>query len=250
MGLIRALKRLNPLASRSDFAAIDLETIDRVAAAEFEAKDGEIQEILAYNSENIDFVGEEERAFPGNPDFLESGYYKKMLKRYLFAGKWFCEGKAVLDSCSGLGWGTQLISLFAESVVAFDAEPRAVQFCRETWKARNVDWCEGDALDPRAEWRARFDVALGMETIEHFSKEDGRAYVASVAQTLAPGGYFLGTSSFPKTAQKAAQLCAKNPYHLHVFTQAEMNEILGEFFVDHAIVDRWMFMARKAQTPR
>jgi 2-polyprenyl-3-methyl-5-hydroxy-6-metoxy-1,4-benzoquinol methylase len=247
-GLKKALESLMPRRQRSGLGAIDMELIDRVAAEEFEDKDAAIREILQFSPDSIDFVGEEERAFPGSPRFLASGYYKKMLKRYLFAGKWFCSGKVVLDSCCGLGWGTQLISMYAKSVVAYDLEPRAVHFCRDTWGATNVHWCEGNALAPPGEWSGKFDVALGMETIEHFSQQHGRDYVAATAGALAPGGYFVGTSSFPKSRKRADRLCATNPYHLHVFTQQEMKRILRESFADHTIVDRWMFVAQKAVT--
>lgn len=205
-----------------------------------------VDEIMAFDASQIDFMGEEERAFPGNADYIQSGYYLKMLKRYLFAGKHFCENKSVLDSCSGLGWGTRIISHYAQSVTAFDFEPKAILFSEETWKTGNVHWCQGDALNVRAEWNNAFDVALGMETIEHFNKEDGQRYVQNIAGTLKPGGYFVGTSCFPATRGAADLLCRKNPYHQYVHTQKELSCMLNDIFDSHVILDRWMFIAKKS----
>ena len=229
----------------SALKAISMSHIDRTAMLEMEGNRALIDEILAFDASDIDFLAEDERAFPGNADFIQSGYYIKMLKRYLFAGKHFCKGKSVLDSCSGVGWGTRILSHYAQSVTAFDLETKAIDFSRATWNTGNVSWCREDALNLREEWENCFDAAVGMETIEHFNKPDGHRYVQNIARSLKPGGVFVGTSHFPVTRRAAEKLCKKNPYHLLIYTQREMSHLLNEYFDSHVIVGRWMFVGIK-----
>lgn len=224
---------------------IDINLISKISNKCLKKQNTIVEEILRYNSDMVDFVAEEERAFPGNKNFLETGYYKTMLKRYFFAGNYFCKNKEVLDTCSGMGWGTYMISQYANKVIAFDMDNNAVDFCKANWKSRNIDWMIGDSLDLSFLKEKKFDVALGMETIEHFSKPDGERYVAQIASVLKRDGFFIGTSSFPIDRKSADDLCSTNPYHLHIFTYDEMDEILEKYFTEYTIVNNWMFIAKK-----
>lgn len=230
---------LNPLHLK-----YNMSYIDKTFKNNYVKLESIISKILKYDSENIDFLGEEERAFPGNKNFIESGYYKTMLKRYIFAGNQFCKGKAVLDTCSGLGWGTYIISQFAKRITAFDIEEKAIDFCRNTWHTSNIFWTIGNALD-QSFLNEKFEVALGMETIEHFSKNNSETYISQIASVLNKKGVFIGTSAFPKKRKTADELCAGNPYHLYIFTSDEIKEILSKYFSKYILIDNWMFIAWK-----
>lgn len=166
-----------------------------------------------------------------------------MLKRYFFAGSFFCNRKNVLDTCCGLGWGTYIISHFAKSVTAFDIEPDVINYCRRTWPNQNIRWLVGDAL--KTSFINYFDIALGMETIEHFSKDDAKKYISEISKHLGENGIFIGTSSFPRTRMEADELCTKNPYHLYIHTESEMSDLLQQYFTEHKIISNWMFIAIK-----
>jgi len=224
---------------------ITLADIDCIFETELTEQQEAINHVLLYNSDSVDILAEEERAFPGNSDYLASGYYKTMLKRYLFAGRQFCRGKEVLDTCSGLGWGTYLMAQYAAKVTAFDVSTEAIDFCTQTWQATNVSWLTGNALDMSFLGNTNYDVALGMETIEHFSCNDGEIYVRGVAERLRIGGIFIGTSFFPNNKEEAEIILKNNPFHLHIFTHDEISNILSKYFRKFIIINNWMFIAHK-----
>jgi hypothetical protein len=84
-----------------------------------------------------------------------------------------------------------------------------------------------------------------METIEHFSKEDGVRYIAGLADSLHKKGVLIGTSAFPPDRKRAVELCARNPYHAYIYTDEEFGVILNKSFSEFVIIDNWMFIARK-----
>jgi len=224
---------------------IDLFVIDYVFNKESALASELIDEVMSFDASNFDFRVESERAYPGNPEFSVKEYYNVMLKRYFFPSKFYCRNKEVLDSCSGLGWGSYIISNYAKSVTSFDIDSSSSNSAKKTWNATNIDWVVGNALDPSFLSDSKFDVAFAMETIEHFSKADGILYIQNLSNRLRKNGILIGTSAFPLRVEDAIKLKAKNPYHLHIFTYSEIYQILNQFFSEFTIVNNWMFIAKK-----
>ncbi len=224
---------------------INVSLINRVFWAEYIKKYFLIRKILRYNSANVNILPKIERAFPGDLEHLKSGHYKTMLKRYIFAGAFFCKGKKVLDSCCGLGWGTYLLSQYADEVTAFDIDQDVFNFCRKTWREKNIRWKVADVFDMSSIADNRFDVAVAMETIEHFTLKNGEKYIVQLSKKLKKGGIIIGSSSFPVARDEASEQCKANPYHLHIFTQAEISKILKKYFREHTVINNWMFIAIK-----
>lgn len=225
---------------------IDGQLIDAVCTAECLRHQAVIDLVLQSTSGSAGQGAGQEQALPGNPEFMRSGHYRTMLKRYLFAGAFFCRRKRVIDSCCGLGWGTFLLAQYAGSIVAFDRSEQALAFCRHTWKAPQVTWRLEDALGLDAGvHKEKFDVACAMETIEHFSREDGEQYLGGLAGVLNACGVLIGTSSFPADRTRADALCARNPHHVYIYTEPEMYSVLAKYFSRYVIIDNWMFIARK-----
>lgn len=190
---------------------------------------GRIEAVLQLRPEDLGLsAGEDdERGLPGDRQFMESGWYRHMLCRYLLALEW-ASGKRVLDSCSGLGWGGFLVAGKARQVVGVDRDVEAVGFCRRRWTEENMEFVEGSVLALPFE-NESFDVVMCMEAIEHFSVEDGERYLAELRRVCRPGGVLVGSSAFPRNRGAADELCSKNEYHLHVYTRAEMRSVLHAF---------------------
>lgn len=202
-----------------------------------------INNILSHKLENSLLT--EERGWPGCREFVESGYCKTMFFRYLFAAKYFCKDKVVLESCCGLGWGAFLVSNYAKKIVAFDMGESALEFCRAQWNTDNIEWIRGDALDFSFLESRKFQVVLAMETIEHFKKDDGEKYIENIFNVLEPGGFLIGTSSFPEKRSDADKLAESNEYHLYIWTRDEMEDLLKKYFKEYVIIKNWMFIAKK-----
>jgi len=85
------------------------------------------------------------------------------------------------------------------------------------------------------------DVALAMESVEHFSRGDIRRYLDELARVLKPGGVLIGSSAFPETESDAKALCERNPWHLHVCTRTEMERLLEERFSSWNVATNRLF---------
>ncbi len=188
-------------------------------------------------------LGDGERGLPSEPRFLDSGYSRMMLARYLVPGALLCRGLEVLDSCCGLGWGAYLLAQFAARVTAFDRDGAAVEFARGQWGSLNMEWLAGDALEEGFLAGRYFDAALAMETVEHFSPQQAEQHIALLASRLKTGGLLAGTSGFPKTREEAGRLAAQNPHHAWIFTEEEFLALLRQYFSRATVIGGWMFLA-------
>lgn len=205
-----------------------------------------VNAVLSIKESDIDrsLLDDGERGLPSEERFFSTGYYRMMLGRYLFAAAQFCRGAEVLDTCSGLGWGTFLVAQYAAHVTAFDLDDHAVAFCRRIWPRLNVEWLSGNALTFDS-LPAAFDVVLAMETVEHFSAVDAAVYIANIEARLRTGGVLIGTSAFPATRAEADAIASKNPHHPHIFTEEEFLTLLRTYFSRAVVIGGWMFIAIK-----
>ena len=155
-----------------------------------------IEVVMNYNPTSTEYAYGTERAFPSEEKFIKNGWYKQMLKRYLFTGRYFCKGKNVLDSCCGTGWGSYIISKYAKNIDAYDVSQAQIDENKREWKkyTNKINWIVADALNfiPAK----KYDVVLAMESIEHFTKGNGETYVKSLYDCILPQKRGGGTCRF------------------------------------------------------
>ena len=187
-----------------------------------------------------------ERALPLVSTSIVSGNYRKMLKRYFFAGKIFCEDKVVLDSCSGAGWGTYILSRYAKKITSYDREPDVIEHCKKFWKTDIVDWKVDDALTPKDHLGNDFDVVTSMEAIEHFTEEEGREYIYQHQKVLKKDGVFILSSLFPYTDEQArTSPVLKMEGHQYLWTRDKLKLELEKYFSKVELMSSWIVMAQK-----
>jgi len=141
--------------------------------------------------------------------------------------------------------GSFLVAQYANDVTGVDIDEDVISFCVNKWAAPNINWACGDVLSPGGLSQRFFDVVLAMETIEHFSIETAAAYIANVEKHLKEGGVLVGTSAFPASRAEADAILARNPHHLHIFTEPEILSLLRRHFSRAVVIGGWMFMAIK-----
>lgn len=252
----RFFKQLNDINNLSEKCNIDLSStidtnfidqprfVDLVYEVEKNNKHEIFNKIMNFKDTS---PSKRERGGPCDTVGLYTGNYQRMLKRYFFAGKIFSENKRVMDSCSGAGWGAYILSHYAKEVVAYDRGSEVVEMCDEYWSRDNINWISSDALNFELLKGERFDVVTAMETIEHFTKEDGQKYIENKQRFLDKGGIFIGTSSFPDTREQAE----KSPVllnfedHLYLWTKKEMIDELSKYFSKVRFIGNWIFIAQK-----
>ncbi|MEY4545877.1 MAG: hypothetical protein RL685_2072 [Pseudomonadota bacterium] len=184
------------------------------------------------------------RSIPSNPEFVSSGWSEHMLLRYLLALEHSTNAR-VLDSCSGLGWGSHLLASVSRDVVGIDQDAASIAFCTRQWERPNLHFRVGSVLELPFDDES-FDVVLCMDSIEHFTRADGLQYLAELARVCRRGGHLFGSSAFPETRWGAERLCKGNPHHLYLYTREEMRTVLEASFGRARRVTRHYFQAVKA----
>ena len=190
-----------------------------------------------------DLLGE--RELPGDECFQDNGWWKYMLLRYGLAMH-FSEGKDVLETCSGLGWGAYLLDSIAKSVTCIEIDRISIDIAKKIWKTGKTKYLNGSVLEIPVKDN-QYDVVTAMESIEHFDLDDISLYLSEIYRVLKPGGYLIGSSTFPITKEEADKLCSENKYHLHVCTQAEIKNLLSAqgFRKIKILQNRLFFISKK-----
>lgn len=221
--------------------------IERVYEREARLLHDTLETLLNVTPEDVGLDPNDERALPGEERFRSIGWHHKMLARYLFSGSVFCRNARIMDLCSGIGWGSWLLSRYAREVVALELDAEALSRAKSLWEQDNIHWLQGDALAPHTSGleEGSFDVVTAMEAIEHFSFADGQLLVAKAAAMLKRGGIFIATSSFPDTREEADTVCAMNPNHLYIVTSGEMKALMARHFSEFTLIDNMFVIAKK-----
>jgi len=206
-----------------------------------------VEYVLTFNESDPrlgEVLARDERALPGNENFQKNGWYKTMLTRYAWAAH-SAQDKRVLDTCSGLGWGAYLVDTVANHVICVDRDLGAMRVAKRIWASSCCEGSCGSVL--KLPFRNDvFDVVLAMESLEHFSLEDAGRYVSEMYRVLKPGGCLLGSTPLPLTEEGKRKELAMNPYHLYVFTPAELSEFLRQTFPHvHVFYNNRFFCANK-----
>ncbi len=89
----------------------------------------------------------------------------KHVERYLFALK-YCRDKKVLDAACGCGYGSNILSKEANTVLGVDYSQEAIDYAKKYWIAENISFQRFD-LNGDLTSLGDFDVIVSFETIEH-----------------------------------------------------------------------------------
>ncbi len=169
-------------------------------------------------SKVLEFTGERmTSAIEGQLEF-------EHLHRYCLARD-LCAGLDVLDVASGEGYGSAILAGVARSVVGVDIDPRSVAHAQEAYRAENLRFLQGDAIDLPVE-KASVDVVVSFETLEHIREH--AQFAAEVRRVLRPAGRFI--VSTPDRAIYSARGEHFNEYHLLELTETEFESFLHAHF--------------------
>jgi 2-polyprenyl-3-methyl-5-hydroxy-6-metoxy-1,4-benzoquinol methylase len=170
------------------------------------------------------------------PEFHKNSLmYAEHLTRYLVAQD-LVRGKRVLDIASGSGYGSQLLSRTAASVIGVDRSESAVEYARAHFHADNLEYRQGDATQIPADDDS-IDVLITFETIEHV--EHYRAFLREIDRVLTPDG--IAVISTPNDLE----FVEGNHFHLHEFVLDELVALVGQHFahVDQYFQATWKAVA-------
>jgi 2-polyprenyl-3-methyl-5-hydroxy-6-metoxy-1,4-benzoquinol methylase len=170
-------------------------------------------------------MGAVERQMQSNIGQIE----KRHVARYEIAKK-YCVDKKVIDIACGCGYGTNLLSKVAKSVVGGDYSSEALDYANKHWKTDNSNFIKVDIKDKPI--LGEFDVFVSLETLEHIDHELNDT-INFYKSNLKSGGTLIFSHPENETNLNL------NPFHVHFnITKEFMVDLLtkNNFIVEDVIV--------------
>jgi 2-polyprenyl-3-methyl-5-hydroxy-6-metoxy-1,4-benzoquinol methylase len=164
-----------------------------------------------------------ERTLPDVP--AENYWYRRHLAVYEWIGARVI-GRRVIDMACGEGYGSEVLSRSAASVVGVDANPEAFEHARLRYSRQNVSFERG-MVESHGEAGA-YDAVVFLQTIEHV--QDPVAVLRHFRSLLAPGGaVYVSTPNLLTLAPPGAPK-SDNPWHIKEYRAAEFEQLCREVF--------------------
>ena len=169
----------------------------------------------------VEFTGE--RVIPGQ---VNDDLWSEHVARYAFASR-FAEGKRVLDTGCGTGYGAAELAQSALQVMGIDIAPDAVEYARTTYPIHNLLFLVSSGaatpFPPNS-----FELVVAFEVIEHL--QDYRAFLNECARVVTPQGLFIVSSPNKSYYAESRAKTGPNPFHEHEFEAEEFVSELSRVF--------------------
>jgi SAM-dependent methyltransferase len=171
------------------------------------------------------------------PDVPEENYW---YRRHLVVYEWIAAqtaGRRVVDMACGEGYGSEVLSRTARSVVGVDANPEAHEHARLRYVAPHLRF-ERDLVERFSE---EADAVVFLQTIEHV--QNPGEILEHFKSMLAPGGVaFVSTPNLLTLAPEGAEK-SENPWHVKEYRAHEFRELCEAHFPHVELLG--LFHARK-----
>jgi SAM-dependent methyltransferase len=177
-----------------------------------------------------------ERTLPDVP--AENYWFQRHLAVYEWIGARVI-GLRVLDMACGEGYGSEVLSRSASTVVGVDANPDAHEHARLRYRRQNLRFDRG-VVELFGE-PGEYDAVVFLQTIEHV--QDPAAVLAHFGEILAPGGVAYVSTPNVLTLAPAGQAKSDNPWHIREYRAAEFDRLCRSGFEGVELLG--LFHARK-----
>ena len=159
-----------------------------------------------------------ERTLPDIP--AENYWFRRHLAVYEWIGARVI-GQRVLDMACGEGYGSEVLSRGAGSVVGVDANPEAYEHAQTRYRRQNLTFERGLVETYGAP--GSFDAVVFLQTIEHV--QDPAAVLSHFRALLTAGGTaFVSTPNLLTLAPPGAEKSG-NPWHLREYRAHEFERL-------------------------
>jgi SAM-dependent methyltransferase len=184
--------------------------------------------VTAYVQENqpsgvppLELTGE--RTLPDVP--AENYWFQRHLAVYEWIGARVA-GMRVIDMACGEGYGSEVLSRSATSVVGVDANPEAHEHARLRYQRQNLSFERG-VVDAYGE-ESTYDAVVFLQTIEHV--QDPGAVLEHFRALLAPGGVAYISTPNVLTLAGPDREKSDNPWHIKEYRAAEFDALCRSVF--------------------
>lgn len=154
------------------------------------------------------------------------------LHRYAIA-KDYIKGKSVLDIASGEGYGSNLLSLDAASVIGVDIDPESVKNASKKYHKSNLEFIVGSA-DLIPVNSNSIDVVVSFETLEHHDKH--QEMFLEIKRVLKKEGILI--ISTPDKLYYSDKRNFKNEFHIKELYKNEFQDLISANFLNHQCLNQ------------
>jgi SAM-dependent methyltransferase len=177
-----------------------------------------------------------ERTLPDVP--AENYWFRRHLAVYEWIGARVA-GARVIDMACGEGYGAEVLSRSAASVLGVDANPEAFEHAQLRYRRQNLSFERG-MVEMHGE-PGVYDAVVFLQTIEHV--QDPAGVLGHFRRLLRPGG--VAYVSTPNLLTLAPPGAAKsdNPWHIREYRAPEFDDLCHQVFDDVELLG--LFHARK-----
>jgi SAM-dependent methyltransferase len=177
-----------------------------------------------------------ERTLPDIPE--ENYWYRRHLAVYEWIGARVA-GRRVLDMACGEGYGSEVLSRSAASVVGVDANPEAHEHARVRYQRENLRFDRG-VVETYGQPQS-LDALVFLQTIEHV--QDPQAVLEHFRALLAPGGVAYVSTPNLLTLAGPDREKSDNPWHVREYRAHEFDQLCRSVFAEVDLLG--LFHARK-----
>jgi len=164
------------------------------------------------------------------PDKYSSKEEYLMYLRHIFAYNYainqISKNDLVLEVGSGEGYGTNILSTKAKSIIGLDVDPEAIKHAKNKYKSKKCEFIHysGDKL-PFPD--NKFDKVISFQVIEHVV--DDEKYLKEIYRVLKTNGDFIVSTPNRNHRLKPNQK-PWNRFHLKEYSPESLSELLSKKF--------------------
>ncbi len=165
----------------------------------------------------------EKSEWESREDFL---LFLRSKKAYQFASK-YCKDKYVLDYGCGSGYGSALLSNYANKVIGVDINEEVIDYCNRTYRLPNLSFKKIYPNYTLPFKEKLFDVIVSFQVIEHIP--DVQGYLFELKSVLKDNGVLFITT--PNTRYRLLPFQKPwNPEHIREYSLRRLNKELIPVF--------------------
>jgi 2-polyprenyl-3-methyl-5-hydroxy-6-metoxy-1,4-benzoquinol methylase len=177
-----------------------------------------------------------ERTLPDVP--AENYWFQRHLAVYEWIGARVIGGR-VIDMACGEGYGSEVLSRSAGSVLGLDANPEAHEHARLRYQRQNLEFARG--MVENYGQPGSFNAVVFLQTIEHV--QDPARVLRHFRSILAPEGVAYVTTPNVLTLAPAGEPRSGNPWHVREYRAQEFDALCRSVFDQVELLG--LFHARK-----
>ncbi|MDQ6841065.1 MAG: class I SAM-dependent methyltransferase [Actinomycetota bacterium] len=164
-----------------------------------------------------------ERTLPDVP--AENYWYRRHLAVYEWIGA-RVPGLLVVDMACGEGYGSEVLSRSAESVVGVEANPEAYAHARARYRRQNLRF-ERDLIETHGD-PGTYDAVVLLQTIEHV--QDPVRVLEQFRSITRPGGAVYVSTPNVLTLAGPGAVKSGNPWHIREYRAGEFDDLCRSCF--------------------